>query len=199
MKTDATSKLRHEVRAERRSLAPKLRMRHSQSLARHLLRNPLLWSTRRMACFWPNDGEVDLRVMFKRLEQRGIQLLLPVIDGPRLWFAPFSTGSPMRSNRFGIAEPAMRRTGTCPLLAIDVVLMPLVAFDHHGNRVGMGGGYYDRTLASFHGRTHLHGPQLLGAAFEFQRRRDLPVQPWDIPMHGVITEQGLRWFRGPYK
>ena len=188
-------KLRREIRTARRALAPRERARRSATLVRHLLRDPVLWSARRVACFWPNDGEVDLSSLFEGLWQRRKQVLLPVIDGPALWFAPYTPATRMRANRFGILEPASTRDLACALYAIDLVLMPLVAFDAHGHRLGMGGGYYDRTFASLGQRKHLRRPRLLGAAFAFQQRAQLSAQAWDVPLHGAVTEQGLQWFR----
>jgi 5-formyltetrahydrofolate cyclo-ligase len=187
-------KLRREIRAARRALTPRERARRSAALVAQLSRDPVLWSAQRIACFWPNDGEVDLSALFDRLWRRGKQVLLPVIDGRALWFAPYTPTTRLRANRFGIPEPACKRNQACALLAIDLVLMPLVAFDGHGHRLGMGGGYYDRTFASIKKRTHLHRPRVLGTAFTFQQRAQLPVQPWDIPLHGAVTEQGVRWF-----
>ena len=187
-------KLRREIRAARRALTPQERAQRSAALVTHLACNPVLWSARRVACFWPNDGEADLGTLFKILWRRGKQVLLPVIDGPALWFAPYKPTTPVLANRFGIPEPAIKRDRACALLAIDLVLMPLVAFDEQGQRLGMGGGYYDRTFACLRHRKHLRGPRLLGAAFALQRRQRLPTQPWDIPLHGAVTEEGLHWF-----
>jgi len=78
-----------------------------------------------------------------------------------------------------------------PLAALDIALVPLVAFDDYGRRLGMGGGYYDRTFAYLRHREHWRRPKLIGVAFEFQRVAELPAQPWDVPLDGIITEKGL--------
>ena len=166
----------------------------SRALVSHLARNPILWRARRVACFWPNDGEVDLSTLFELLWRRGKQVLLPVIDGHALWFARYTPATTLVANRFGIPEPAAKRNKAQPLLAVDLVLMPLVAFDQQGHRLGMGGGYYDRTFAYLRHRKHRHSPRLLGTAFALQRRASLPTQAWDIPLHGAVTEEGLHWF-----
>jgi 5-formyltetrahydrofolate cyclo-ligase len=187
-------KLRHEIRVARRALTARERACRSAALIGHLSRNPVLWSAKRVACFWPNDGEVDLSTLFECLWRRGKQVLLPVIDGHALWFAEYTPATRLLTNRFGIPEPASARDRACALYAIDLVLMPVVAFDAHGHRLGMGGGYYDRTFAGLRQRKHLRGPRLLGTAFTFQQRAKLSAQPWDIPLHGAVTEQGLQWF-----
>ena len=78
---------------------------------------------------------------------------------------------------------------------LDLVLVPLVAFDDRGNRLGMGGGYYDQTFAFLSQRQHYRRPTLLGVAYEFQRLVALPVQAWDIPLDGVATEKRVQWIR----
>lgn len=161
----------------------------------NLARCGLLARARRIACFWPNDAEVDLSALFPRLWQSGKHLYLPVIAGPRLWFAPMHHDTRLADNRFGIPEPLVRRREQCPLLALDIVLMPLVAFDGQGNRLGMGGGYYDRTFAWRTHRTHLRGPLLVGAAFAFQRRQQIEARPWDVALDAAITDAGLEWLR----
>jgi 5-formyltetrahydrofolate cyclo-ligase len=74
---------------------------------------------------------------------------------------------------------------------LDVILMPLVAFDGQGNRLGMGAGYYDRTLAFLRHRRHWRKPRIIGLAYEFQRMPALPAEPWDVPLDGIITEAGF--------
>jgi 5-formyltetrahydrofolate cyclo-ligase len=98
----------------------------------------------------------------------------------------------MRNGDFGIVEPA-----TGPYLTIrqlDAVFMPLVGFDEAGNRLGMGGGYYDRSLAFMRARGAVTGPRLIGLALELQRVAELRTQWWDIPLHAVVTERGVQRF-----
>jgi 5-formyltetrahydrofolate cyclo-ligase len=76
-----------------------------------------------------------------------------------------------------------------PLRKLDVVLLPLVAFDRRGNRLGMGGGFYDRTFAP-RGRGRVSAPRLIGLAHGFQQVAELVDQPWDVPLRGVLTDSG---------
>lgn len=187
--------IRRQIRAQRRTLNDRDRSLRSHALCLHLARSGLLARTRRVACFWPNDGEVDLSALFPRLWQYGARVYLPVVAGARLWFAPFHPHTRLADNRFGIPEPVASRRHACPLLALDLVLMPLVAFDARGNRLGMGGGYYDRTFASRAHRTHLRRPLLIGAAFAFQRIDHIEARPWDVVLDAAITDQGFEWLR----
>ncbi len=197
---DDIRRVRREVRAARRAIRDSERSLLSHRICLNIARSGALSRVRRVACFWPNDGEVDLSPLFPRLWQTGRRVYLPVIAGPRLWFAPFTPDTRLADNRFGIPEPAGRRRGSCPVMALDLVLVPLVAFDTTGIRVGMGGGYYDRTFAYLRHRLRLRRPRLVGVAFSLQRRERLPARPWDVPLDGAATDAGFEWFhraRGP--
>jgi 5-formyltetrahydrofolate cyclo-ligase len=151
------------------------------------------WGEGSVLAFWPNDGEPDLRPALTALSQAGVQIGLPVIeprnDG-RMRFHAWRPDGLMTPNRFGIPEPLQGRP--CPLSDAAVVLMPLVAFDRQGGRLGMGGGFYDRALG------HLKDaavPQRIGVAYAIQEETGLPREPWDVSLHGVLTEDG--WFTFP--
>lgn len=187
--------IRREIRAQRRALDARERSLRSHALCVNLARSGVLARCDRIACFWPNDGEVELGALFPRLWQSGKRVYLPVVAGPRLWFAPFHHHTRLADNRFGIPEPATSRGHACPLLALDVVLVPLVAFDARGNRIGMGGGYYDRTFAWRAHRTHLRRPVLIGVGFAFQRRERIDARPWDVALDAAVTDAGFEWLR----
>jgi 5-formyltetrahydrofolate cyclo-ligase len=112
--------------------------------------------------------------------------------GRMLRFARIRRETPMTRNRFGIAEPLDAR----PLRArqLDLLLMPLVGFDHRGFRLGMGGGFYDATLAFMRHRRNWRKPRLVGIAYECQRVESLPHDPWDMPLDAVLTERQLYRF-----
>ena len=127
----------------------------------------------------------------------GKRVYLPVLSHLRqdhLLFAPYAPGDALRDNRFGIPEPVVPLRETLDLKSLDLVLMPLVAFDGQGNRLGMGGGFYDRSFAFLRRRRHWLKPRLVGLAFDFQRAASLPHADWDVPMQGVITESGFLRF-----
>ena len=185
-------RVRAEVRRARRRMSAREGARRSHEACITLVRSGTLLGARRIACFWPNDGEVALRALFPRMWRSGIEVLLPVVAGARLWFAPFTADTPLAENRFGIPEPWLSRRAARPLLSLDAVLVPLVAFDASGRRLGMGGGYYDRTFAQRRHRCALQRPRLIGIAFEFQHRDTLPGAPWDVPLDAVATDVGFR-------
>jgi 5-formyltetrahydrofolate cyclo-ligase len=100
----------------------------------------------------------------------------------------------MRRNHLNIPEPHHRPAQRRRAGQLDLILMPLVGFDEHGNRLGMGGGFYDRSLAFRRTRRHWRKPLLIGVAFELQRCPPLPTAAWDVPLDGIVTEHGLRLF-----
>jgi 5-formyltetrahydrofolate cyclo-ligase len=114
---------------------------------------------------------------------------VPVISAHQMWFAPLHAGRQMRKNNFGIAEPGNR--GRVLTAELDIVLVPLVGFDDAGNRLGMGGGFYDRHFGFLRSRTHFRRPRLIGVAYEMQRLPKLPTDPWDIPLWAVVTDRGI--------
>lgn len=142
-----------------------------------------------IALYFSNDSELDTSLLIKELWIKNHVLYLPVIhpfNGANLLFQRYEKNSPMKANRYGIFEPKLNCDQICPLSDLDYVLMPLVAFDNDGNRLGMGGGFYDRTLARLH-EQNWQKPQLIGLAYECQKVDVLPIESWDVPLKTIIT------------
>lgn len=186
--------LRKRLRAERAALSEDARTCLSKQIARHIIRSPLFNRARRIAVYLPNRGEVDPGPVIAVARARRKQLYLPVLDPGhphRLWFLPWDRRTRLQTNRFGIPEPVVSRGRRLSPRHLDLVLTPLVGFDRQGNRLGMGGGYYDTTFAFLAGRNHWHKPRLLGLAYGFQEVDALPHEPWDVPLSAIVTEAGL--------
>lgn len=187
--------LRTRLRARRRALTVTQQEHAARALARRLSSAPELWRARHIALYWPNDGELDPRPLVERLWRRGKCCYLPVLHprgGDRLWFVRWEPHTPLRANRFGIPEPDPRHEPRLPARWLNLVLLPLVGFDRHGGRLGMGGGFYDRTFAFRRGRsTSRRGPTLMGVAHTCQELPRVPGEHWDIPLEAVATERGI--------
>ena len=188
-------RLRQALRRQRRALAESERRHASLQVCEHVAASRLFINSQRIAFYLPNDGEINLQPLIEHAWETRKQCYLPVIgsrNSRRLWFLPYAPHSPLQTNRFGIPEP-LHHPGERRFKphALDLVLLPLVAFDPHGHRLGMGGGYYDRTLAFLTHRKIWRKPRLLGTAYQFQQRASLPVRPWDVPLDGIATEQGI--------
>lgn len=184
---DERTCLRRSYRARRRGLSERQQRVHAQRIRRLFLASPLLWRTKRIAAYLSTDGEPDLRPLLRRLHALGKVLALPVVEaGSRMSFFVHRPDSSLVVNRFGIEEPALHAAWLHPL-ALDLVLTPLTAFDRQGNRLGMGGGFYDRRFGSLPARMR---PLLVGVAHAVQEADKLPSAPWDVPLDGVLTERG---------
>ncbi|NVK44328.1 MAG: 5-formyltetrahydrofolate cyclo-ligase [Oceanospirillaceae bacterium] len=189
--------LRREMRRLRRGLSAREQRQASSDLLRRLTAMPLFHRARNIALYLPNDGEIDPTPLIEFCWRQGKRTFLPVlhpIRHNRLWFVPYTRNTPMQRNIYRILEPKISAAPRRPALGLDLVLLPLVAFDASGARMGMGGGYYDRTFA-FKQRKGPQGPALIGLAHDFQRVESLPVASWDIPLAGIVTDQGRYGFR----
>jgi len=190
-----TKQLRQHIRQQRRELDIQSRNEAVLQLCERIANNKLFKQSQHIAMYLPNDGEMDLRLLIEHAWEQNKTCYLPVLAEPnvkRLWFIPYYPDSKLRNNKFGIPEPVhprkmrMRKT-----LTLDLILMPLVAFDPQGNRIGMGGGFYDRTLAFLRTRQHWHKPNLVGVAYEFQKIAKISCNPWDIPLQAIATENNI--------
>jgi 5-formyltetrahydrofolate cyclo-ligase len=185
----ALRQLRQSIRQKRRAVADAEAASCAESLARHTGNHPLLANSRHIATYLAADGEIDPWPLMNMLWASGKTLYLPVLapfSRQRLWFARYAAGDRLTANRYGIPEPVVREL--IKPWALDLVLTPLVAFDTAGHRIGMGGGYYDRSLAFLRNRQHWQKPRRLGLAYEFQKQVMITPSPWDIPLDGIATE-----------
>lgn len=186
--------LRSRIRALRRALTPTQRLEHAARMAAHLRSHPAFLRSRHIACYLAVDGEMDPAPLMSLALDMGKKVYLPVLVPfceNRLWFAPYEPGCKMQPNRFGIPEPAAAARHMIRANRLDLVLTPLVAFDPDCNRLGMGGGYYDRSFSFLCRRRYWKRPRLLGLAHELQRLPRLVPQPWDVPLYAVATEAGI--------
>ncbi|WP_051993057.1 5-formyltetrahydrofolate cyclo-ligase [Marinobacter sp. EVN1] len=189
--------LRQSLRQKRRSLSFEEQRQASERLALNLLRHPDLHRARHIGIYLANDGEIDPSLYIDLARKKGIRFYLPILHPiypGKLVFSPYYDGVQLTANRFGIPEPPFPRSRRKPAWALDAVLFPLVGFDETGGRLGMGGGFYDRTFAFSRIRPCM-APKLVGLAHDFQRVEQLPVEPWDVPLHGVVTDRRCYRFR----
>lgn len=160
-----------------------------------LLPQPAFTKANRIAAYLANDGEINPAEIIEQAWCLGKKVYLPVLSAPgnRLLFAPFEPNSLMCRNQFGIDEPDCPPEHRLKAEQMDLILLPLVAFDTRGNRLGMGGGFYDRSLADI--RQHEHHTQLFGLAHEVQKTEQLEAKEWDVPLDAVVTEADVYTFR----
>ncbi len=188
--------IRRAMRKQRRALSPCQQKSAAKNLARHLSLSTLLKFHKRWALYLASDGEISPDIWSHKLARRKRIQYLPVLHPiyhNRLWFLQLDESTRLRKNKYGIYEPDPRTCKRIPVWAIGVICFPLVAFDQAGHRLGMGGGYYDRSFAAI--RTRIRCPKLVGLAHSFQQHTGLPAEAWDIPMQAVVTEKHLFEFK----
>ncbi|MFK5915456.1 MAG: 5-formyltetrahydrofolate cyclo-ligase [Woeseiaceae bacterium] len=193
-----TKNLRQQIRQQRRALSEAEREQASFLLCERIAAMPSFKKSQHIAFYLANDGEINLNLLIEHAWQQGKHCYLPVLSKPntpklqRLWFVPYTANTQLRNNRFAIPEPihSPRSHFTKPM-SLDLVLMPLVAFDPQGHRIGMGGGFYDKSFAFLNNRQYLFKPNLLGVAYELQKLKEIKTNDWDIPMQGVATEKAF--------
>lgn len=191
--------LRHALRQRRRTLTFAARQQAAIGMRHLLLSLNIMKRARRIALYLPDDGELDPIVLLTAFEARGIDVYVPVLKPAvthSLWFVRLRPDTRLVRNRYGLLEPMLPRHASradrCAPWAIDVVLMPLVGFDANGARLGMGGGFYDRTFAwtrknSGTGKAIGKRPRLIGVAHDVQEVDCLPTETWDVPLDLIVT------------
>lgn len=180
------SELRKQGRFTRKQLAASTRRQATAKLNSKLAR--LLQRSQRVALYLHFDGEPDLLPCLQRLNQQGKQLYLPLLTRRGMCFVSSKALRRARINRFGIIEPH-RSAARISSKRLQAIVMPLTAYDDHGNRLGMGAGYYDRELSWQQQRKHWRGPLLIGSAWSVQAADHVPTDSWDRRLNRLCNEQ----------
>jgi len=184
-----TQKLRKEILNKRAKLALNFQQQAAIKVANFISNTNIFKNSKRIAAYFPMRGEVDPRLLIERAWQENKICYLPIImNNYKLLFAEYNKNDLLINNRYNIPEPCRE---TCKLINpkdLDIVIMPLIAFDTNGNRLGTGAGYYDRTFAFTKQLPRRNKPYLIGIAYEFQKTLDLSPQPWDVPLNMIVTE-----------
>lgn len=186
---DAKTTLRSQAKNARRNMSPEDREIASLVIAESVIRESFFRRTRFIASYLPTADEVNTWPLIERAWRMKKRIFAPVVEkNQSLRFREIGPNCEFRTNRFGIQEPASGEFVAANRL--DIVFTPLVAFDAQCNRIGMGGGYYDRTFAFQKSRGAFIKPKLAGLAFECQRVEQITASPWDIQLFQIFTESG---------
>lgn len=183
--TQPRDTLRRELRQRRRELPAAVRIAAAEALARRILALPFLPREGYVSGYWAMDGEIGLHALQLRLP-KGLVWCLPLLHGDILRFAPWRSGDPLVTNRYGIPEPDVDPASALHGGELALAVMPLVGFDARGQRLGMGGGWYDRSFAFRRDRGA--PPWLVGAGFSAQQVPALEAADWDVPPDAICTE-----------
>ncbi|OEF27808.1 5-formyltetrahydrofolate cyclo-ligase [Vibrio rumoiensis] len=186
---------RQLIRQKRQSLSQEEQEAAGLELLEQIKQLSNITDAHNIALYLSSDGEIDTQPTINWLWQQGKQVLLPVLhpfSKGHLLFLKYHANSPICHNKYGIVEPKLDQTQVCPVSNIDIIFTPLVAFDPTGQRLGMGGGYYDRTLETWFNTGR--GATPIGLAHQCQQVEHLPSQHWDIPLPIIVTpKQAWHW------
>ncbi|MBF7730111.1 5-formyltetrahydrofolate cyclo-ligase [Pseudomonas sp. N040] len=188
--------LRRQLRQARRNLSATEQKNAARALYRQLAQHPLFRRARSIALYLPSDGEIDPRPLLEEAWQRGKRVYLPLLrrwPATHMVFQQIKPGEALQRNRFRIPEPAPRTARQRRCWSLDLILLPLVGFDEFGGRLGMGGGFYDRSLECLTRRQDWRTPVLLGLAHECQKVDRLLLGPLDVPLAACVTDR--RWYQ----
>lgn len=180
--------IRKEMRLARRSLSNEQQQLDSEKLLTCLIQSTKVQQANKIAISLAFDGEIQTMPFIKWCWRNNKQIYLPVLhpfSKGHLLFLHYTPETEMFTNKYGISEPKLNLQLICPTKQLDVIFTPLVAFDKQGNRIGMGGGYYDRTLAPWFKNKIV--PYPIGLAHDCQLVNKLPIESWDVPLPEIIT------------
>ena len=186
MTSDNRHDLRQQLRQRRRDIPAAARIAAAEALAANLLALPFADVAGPVAGYWAMDGEIALHRWQMQLPPQQTYCLPVLHSDNSLRFAPWRPGEALVSNRFGIPEPDVDPAEALPAQALSLVVMPLVGFDARGHRLGMGGGWYDRSFAFRNAAAP--PPWLVGAGFNVQRVPHLDQEAWDVIPDALCTE-----------
>ena len=197
LRNDLRKNLRHQLRTVRNSISFEQHEESAFLVKKQLNSLACISNASSIAAYLVNDGELDLsKFIQQKWESKpsptfSIPVLHPVCKG-HLLFLQYAKSTPLVKNKYRIDEPELACQNVIPTHALDIILMPLVGLDNKGNRLGMGGGYYDRTLAFT--RSSDQKPLLVGIAHDEQEVDTLPFASWDIPVDAIVTPTRILTF-----
>ena len=176
-------KLRAEMNADQLGVAANL-------LANRIFDLDEYHRSQRLATYFAVNGEIGLDPVIDHALAAGKQVYLPNLDQQSLRFSPYFRAQKMRINKFRLPEPDVDEAEMLTPEELDLVLAPLVVFDSERNRIGMGGGFYDRSFA-FRKSPESTTPVLIGIAHEMQKVDRIVPEAWDVRLDMIVTDQAV--------
>ena len=180
------NQLRQQIRKTRANLTALQQQQAEDSITQQALALIEARNAQHIALYVSFDGEISTDKLIKTLWAQDKHVYLPVLhpfNPNHLLFLRYLPDTPMLKNKFSIWEPRLNVQNVLPLDELDILFTPLVAFDKQGNRLGMGGGFYDRTLQHWHKSSFIP----VGLAHQCQQVEQLPTEVWDVPLHQILV------------
>lgn len=180
--------LRRQGKTARQNLTVAERRQASEIIAKSVVSSPWFRRSENIACYISTDHEVDTSSIIARAWAMKKSVFAPVLGKKnQLRFRELSDKSTLKRDHFDLWQPVDGEF--IPPGRLDVVIAPLVCFDRDNNRIGMGGGYFDRTFSFLKDRKYLHHPKLVGLGFDCQKIEKIPANPWDVRLFAVVTNE----------
>lgn len=184
-------KIRNIIKEKRSQLSEKELSLTSKAITERIRSFKFPKELTKIGIYYAVNNEVDVHPLCKILWQESKRVYLPIVEKKKLLFGEYRDTSNLKNNRFKIPEPIVGIESQISAFELDLIFMPLVAFDPMGNRIGMGGGFYDRTLDNKQLDNDLKKPILVGVAYEFQKQNKIQPNSWDIPLDMIFTESKI--------
>lgn len=185
--------LRQQICAKRTALPREERTKATTKLIKQFSKIAIYQQSNNIASYFAVNGEIDPNIILQQNKTFYLPILNPRL--PRhLLFTQYHIGEPLTLNRYKIPEPELYENKIIAVENLDLVLVPLVAFDLQGNRLGMGAGYYDSTFSFLLNKTRPAKPYLIGLAYEWQRVKKLIPESWDVNLDAVVTDKSFYEF-----
>ena len=189
--------IRDSLLKKRKSLTSQERQTAGEKAAAFLIQTNFYKNSQMIACYLAIGGEIETQPIIQQIRKDQKQCYIPILNPYHtgtLLFGLYLPETQLIKNKCRTLEPTINPKHLISPNLLDLVILPLTAFDHHGNRLGMGGGYYDRTFAFLkQAPSNLnHRPFLCGLAYDFQETPEIPSETWDVQLDAVITDKGLK-------
>lgn len=188
--------IREKLQQRRKQLNSASMLHAAHSVAAQIVQQTSFLNSQHIACYLTDDHELDTLPLMQCATTLHKNLYIPILDSEnlkytesQLAFVPYKMSDPLVKNRYGINEPA-HIANARSAEELDMIILPIIAFDPKGNRLGRGAGHYDRTLQFIKNLSaHAKKPHLIGLAYEFQKIAAIEPDSWDIPLDLIITEE----------
>lgn len=191
--------IRQQFSTKRRTLPAEEQLAAAGKLRELLLSNSHFQQSKNIGFYQAVRGEIDPLLLLQSALQKEKNCYLPVLhpeNDRQLHFLAFHEGDKLTLNRYKILEPEFQQEKVIDVEQLDLVLVPLLAFDKFGNRLGSGAGFYDYTFSFLNTQSRPHKPYLLGLAYDWQCVDQLATEKWDVPLDAVATEKQIYNFAG---
>ena len=187
MTKQSNQELRDRGKKARNNIPEELHAKYSLNICHRFLNSGLFFRAKNIACYLSTANEVDTSLIFERAWKAKKRIFVPIVEKrSKMRFVQIKRNTRLERNQNGIWEPVSGNG--ISRAELDVVVTPLVVFDRKLNRIGMGGGYFDRYFSFLKCNRKWFRPKLVGFAFECQKVEQIGPNPWDIRLYRVITE-----------